>query len=344
MLSTPVDSRSLKQLAKLIETTQNMVITCHVKPDGDAVGSTLALWHVLQQLGKTAYVLAPDAPPRTLRFLPGAKDMAFFSADEDFGRRLLNEAELIFCLDYNAAYRTDRMAQALVEAKAPKVMIDHHLDPEKFADITVSVSADSSTCVLLYKVLCQLGLRMLVNKDAATCLCAGMMTDTGNFSYNANNPEIYLIMAELLRCGVDKVAIWQRLNVKEEWPMRLNGYAIARKMTLFHDRRVSLMQLSRAELDEYHYQKGDMEGLVNVPLDIPGVQMSVLMHQEPDFTKVSMRSRGSIPVNKICEKYFGGGGHLNAAGGEFHGTLDEARQLLEKVVPEFNEFFTTTTD
>ena len=339
MISKPLGKENLEKLSLLIENSSNMVITCHVKPDGDAIGSTLALMQVLSKLGKHVDIITPDSPPKYLRFLPGFKEIIHFSAKTDLASRLLEEADIIFCLDFNAAYRVDKMQDSLLNSKAKKVLIDHHLDPEAFADITISSPSDSSTCLLIFKVLCQLGLRPLIEKPEATCIAAGMMTDTGNFSYNANDPEAYTVIAELLLTGIDKVAIWDKLNVRSEAQLRLNGFALSEKLKLISDDRASLIQLSKEELSSHSYQKGDLEGLVNVPLQIPEVEISVLMHEEATFIKVSMRSQGKIPVNEICEKYFGGGGHLNAAGGEFKGTLEEAATILENILPDYYPYF-----
>ena len=332
MFQEPLKKKTLKELALLIENAGKIVITCHVKPDGDAVGSTLALWHVLGQLGKDVYVVTPDVPPAYLKFLPGFREITPYSQNADFAEELIKEANIIFCLDFNAAYRVDRMEQALIEAKGKKIMIDHHLDPENFVDIIVSMPQDSSTCYLLFKVICQLGWKPLINKETAGCLAAGMMTDTGNFSYNANDPDIYRAMAELLATGIDKVAIWDKLNVKSESQLRLNGYAVEKKLEILGEGMVAVMSLTKEELERFNYRKGDIEGLVNVPLQIPEVKMSVLMHEEPEFIKVSMRSQGKIAVNEICEKYFSGGGHLNAAGGEFRGSMEEAHSKLVEAI------------
>lgn len=337
MFSKPVAKNDLAVVKKFITEATSIVITCHVKPDGDAVGSTLALWHVLSLLGKHAYVVTPDSIPEYLRFLPGAKEIIPYSSNQDFAKELLEKASLIFCLDFNSAYRVDRMQIPLLESPAHKIMIDHHLGPEDFVAVTISHPEDSSTCYLLFKVLCQLGLRPLVNKDAAACLAAGMMTDTGNFSYSANDPDTYRVMAELLTTGIDKVSIWEKLNIKSEWQLRLSGFALSKKMELFHSHHSSLICMNREDLDEYHFKKGDLEGVVNIPLQIPEVKMSVLMHQEPQYIKVSMRSKGNVPVNKVCELFFDGGGHQNAAGGEFKGTIEEARQKLIEAFKEFSD-------
>lgn len=339
MFSHPLDKAGLDKLEKLVDESTKIAVTCHVKPDGDAVGSTLALSLMLRKLGKEAVVVTPDVAPLYLRFLPGFKDIVAYSVDTAYAEEILGNADLIFCLDFNAAYRVDRMEKALRGASAPKVMIDHHLDPEAFTDLTVSEPSASSTCFLLFKVFCQLGWFRLIDKEIATCIAAGMMTDTGNFSYNANDPQAYEAMARLLECGIDKVAVWERLNVKSENQLRLTGFTLAEKLEIFHGGAAAVMQLTKEDLDRFDYRKGDLEGLVNVPLQIPTVQVSVLMHQEPAFVKVSMRSVGTFPVNKICETYFSGGGHLNAAGGEYAGSMESARELLEKALTDYNDYF-----
>ena len=271
MIGNDIDKKSIKALAQLIEQCNNVVITCHVKPDGDAVGSTLALFHILSTLGKAAHIITPDSPPRSLRFLPGCKDIIALSAQEDFCKSLIDKAELIFCLDFNAINRLDKAASVISGAKARKVLIDHHLYPEPFADITISRPTESSTCALLFKVICALGLRPLIDKKTAKCLMAGIMTDTGNLSYNANDPDLYTITGDLLRLGVDKVNLWERLNTKSLSQLKLNAFAIDNRMEMLLNGRAALITLTAEELENYNYVKGDTEGLVNIPLSINGV-------------------------------------------------------------------------
>ena len=337
MISQPIKNKEVKNLSQLIEESREVVITCHVKPDGDAVGSSLALYHLLQALGKTVSVITPDTPPHYLNFLPGFKDIVVFSSNPNVAIELFERAGILFSLDYNAAYRVDKMEKTLRDTIATKVMIDHHLDPEPFADIVISHPEMSSTCLLLYKVICALGLRPLINRETAECLATGIMTDTGNLSYNANDPDIYIVMSELLRCGVDKVALWDRLSARSENQLRLNAYALLKKMEVLSKGRAALITLTKTELEEFHYRKGDTEGLVNVPLEMPDVKLSVFMHEEPDFIKVSMRSKGNVPVNEICERHFGGGGHMNAAGGEFRGSMEACVACLKNVLGDYIE-------
>ena len=338
MIGNDIDKHSIKALAQFLESCGSVVITCHVKPDGDAIGSSLALFHILTTLGKDVHIITPDTPPRSLKFLPGCKEIIAVSAQEDFCKSLIDKADIIFCLDFNAINRIDRAAPLIAGAKAHKVLIDHHLEPEAFADVTISRPAESSTCALLFKVICALGLRPVIDKKTAMCLMAGIMTDTGNLSYNANDPDLYTIVADLLRLGVNKVRLWERINTRTRTQLRLNAFAIDSRMELLFGGRASLITLSAEDLTRYDYVKGDTEGLVNVPLSIPEVAVSVFMHQEPGFIKVSMRSKAEFPVNRLCSEHFGGGGHLNAAGGEFRGSMSEAVETLRRVLPDYASF------
>lgn len=335
MIARILNEKSIRRLGRLIDGARRVAITTHMSPDGDAMGSSLALAHVLGNMGKEVRVVVPDQPQTQLMVLPGAKDVVVGSRYADFARRIFERADLIVCLDFNELKRIDRLAPMVEASSAPKVMIDHHLHPSDFADPLISHPEMSSTCVLLFRVLCRLELFNIIDKEAAECLLAGMMTDTGNFAYNANDPDDYIIVAELLRKGVDKVALYEKLiNRQSEDSMRLNSYALLDRMEVFADRGAALIRLTRDELNRFHYAKGDTEGLVNKPLAIPGIVYSAFMREEENYVKVSMRSTGDFPVNIICKEYFGGGGHVNAAGGEFDGTLDEACNLFKSLLDQ----------
>ena len=197
----------------------------------------------------------------------------------------------------------------------------------------------SSTSELVFRLICRMGYFDEISKEGAECIYTGMMTDTGNFSYNSNNPEIYTVVADLMRRGIDKDAIYRKVYYSATADrLRLNGYALSEKMTVFPDHRAALITLTREELNRYHYQKGDTEDLVNRPLTIADVTYSVFLREESDYIKVSTRSKGDFPVNRLCKEYFNGGGHLNAAGGEFYGTLEEAVATIERAMPEFDRF------
>lgn len=333
-------------IRRMIDSVHEVVLTCHVSPDGDAIGSTLALQGILSRMGKRAWIVTPDMPPRSLGFLPRVRDIIAASQKPDRARELIARAGLVICLDFNALMRLDKLQDAVRDTAAPKVLIDHHLDPEDFADITVSRPEASSTCYLLYNVICAMGLGHMIDRNIAECIYTGMMTDTGGFTYNSNDPGLYTVTASLLRCGIDKDRLYKLVfDTAGESRLRICGYALYRKMMVFPSHRAALITLTRAELDEFGYSKGDTESLVNKPLAMPDVVYSVFLRQDEDrFVKVSARSKGHFPVNRLCERFFGGGGHENAAGGEVYGTLDEAVALLMEAMPQFDQYLPKTTD
>lgn len=325
-------------LSRSIDDARRIVVVCHVAPDGDAIGSSLALWHTLRGLGKDVFVVVPDACPASLRFLNGYKDILVYTRYTEFAQQLLENADLIFCLDFNEPKRVDKMEDALTASKARKILIDHHLHPAPFCNMTISHPEISSTCEVLFRVICSLGLFEQMGVDAASAIYTGMMTDTGNFTYNSNYPEIYITIAELIKKGIDKDWIYARIhNTNSENKLRLNGYAIAQKMEVFPEQCAALITLSQNELNQYDYQKGDTEGLVNVPLSMEHILFSAFLREESNLIKISLRSKGSFPANKIASDYFNGGGHLNAAGGEFYGTLQEAHSRMLEILPVIGE-------
>ena len=338
MISRKISEESIKKAKELIDKAERIVTVCHSAPDGDAVGSSLAVVHVLGALGKECRAIVPDAYNANLAKLPGAKEIVDATRYPDFARRLFDEADLVICLDFNEPRRTGRLEETLRQCKASKILIDHHLHPDIDADVLISHPDMAATAYLLFRFFCRLELFNFIDKPAAECILAGMMTDTGNFSYNCAYPDIYIVVAELLRKGADKERLYRQLfNTMSESCMRLNSYAILEKMEVFADDGAALIVLNREELNRFHYEKGDTEGLVNRPLAIPGVVYSAFLREETDMVKVSMRSVGDFPVNMVCKDHFGGGGHLNAAGGEFYGTLDEAATLFRSLLKENKE-------
>lgn len=338
MLRRIINDVQVRELRRMLNVAQNIVITCHVSPDGDAVGSSLCLLHLLHRMGKVAHVVTPDMIPSSLTFLPGLKDVVVFTRQELMAKHFMENADLIVCLDFNALYRVDRLSTLLKEAKAKKVLIDHHLDPEDFADLTISYPKMSSTCELLFRLIYATGLMKFMSKWSATCLYTGMMTDTGNFTYNSNDPDLYLMIAELLRFGIDKDNIYNMaMNTFSVDRLRLMGYALSEKMELFPEVGGALIELTHEELVKFHYQRGDTESLVNRPLAIPGIYWSIFLRDDVEYIKVSARSTGDFAVNGYCEQYFSGGGHKNAAGGEFRGSMEDARSLVYDIVANLKE-------
>lgn len=339
MISRIINEKEIQKLRNLLTRSDKIVITCHLTPDGDAIGSSLGLMHTLNAIGKNAVVVTPDLVPKSLQFLPGVKEAVAFTRHDEYVAQLLAEADLVFCLDYNESKRVDRMESALLASKAPKVLIDHHLNPGDFADVVISHPESSSTSMLVFRVLCRLELFDCISRQAAECIYTGMMTDTGNFSYNSNEPDLYIVIAELLRKGIDKDRLYQRAcNTFSESSLRLNGYAMSEKMELLPAHRCSLITLDAKELERFKYEKGDTEGLVNRPLAMPEILWSVYLREDPTQIKISMRSKERFPVNLVCKEVFGGGGHLNAAGAEFKGSLDDCKKRLLDAMPNYDKY------
>lgn len=334
-----IGQETIDRLSALIEKSRRIVITCHLSPDGDAMGSSLGLCRILRNLGKEVRVITPDTPPRYLMFLPGADQVMPFSRFETYANRAMADADLIFCLDYNDPKRVDLVAPGLLASKARKVMIDHHLGPDSFPDLTISHPEVSSTSALVFMVADRLGLDDKIDTEAAVAIYTGMMTDTGNFSYNSNDPRLYEIIARLIEKGIDKDEIYKAVYFTNSVNrLRLNGFAMHERFRVFPRHRAALITLTRNELNSFQYQKGDTEDLVNRPLTCPDITYSVFLREESDYIKVSTRSKGEFPVNLLCSRYFNGGGHLNAAGGEFYGTLQEAIDTLAEAMPLFDQY------
>lgn len=329
-MSISFNSADLQTLRRLIEGAGNIVITCHMSPDGDALGSSLGMAHVLKGMGKAVTVITPDEAPRTLRIIPGFREtVKAWSSYGQRAERIAAQADLILCLDYNALYRLSRLEPAIRNAGAPHVLIDHHKDPEDFAAVSFSYPEMSSTSELCVQVLQAMGWGDRIDTTAATCFLAGIITDTGGFHYNSNSPDLYRAVAVLMEKGVDKDWLMRCLvDTHSASSMRLESYAIAEKMELFADDHAALITLDRDELNRFEYKKGDTEGLVNKPLAIPGIIYCCYMREEAEYIKISMRSVADFPVDLLCKTHYNGGGHLNASGGEFRGTLDEAARIF----------------
>lgn len=329
---------SLKQI---IDESDNIVICCHKSPDGDAMGSSLAMCEYLRIIGKQARVVVPDAYPDFLQWLPGTEAVLRYDKHPEDGDAALSKADLVFCLDFNTTSRVDEMQASLEASTAHKVLIDHHLDPDIKTDITVSHPEMSSTSEMVFRVICQLGGFEQMTKACAVSIYCGMMTDTGGFTYNSNSPEIFYIISQLLTKHIDKDKIYRNVfNNYSQMAMRLRGYLIYKKLTVIDDLHASFFTISRADMKRFRFIKGDAEGLVNEPLRIKGMRLSISLREDDrrdNTVWVSLRSVDSFPCNKMAEKFFNGGGHLNASGGRLNCSLEEAVTITRKAIEDFAE-------
>ena len=349
MITPIIDEHVLERIRMAIDSVQRIAITFHKSPDGDALGSTLALCHVLRRMGKEATVVTPDMAPKSLEFVPGVRELVVFTKHEMRARNVLEQAQLIFCLDYNSLSRIDRLGEVMAPLKARRILIDHHLNPDNDFDVMVSFPEASSTCELVFRVLMQMGLLRLLDRHAASCLYVGMTTDTGGFAYSCDNPEFYEIMASIMRRRIDRITLYNKaMNTFSADSLRLQGYAMSQKMELYPEQGAALIVLNKEELERFNYSRGDTETLVNKPLAIPEIYWSMFLREDADKIKVSCRSQGDFSVSDICTRYFGGGGHLNAAGGDFSGTIDEAvaifHQILSDLFPDTHPEEQTTQE
>ena len=324
------------QLEELIAASSHIVITCHKSPDGDAIGSSLAWANYLQTEGKEPIILIPDSYPDFLQWLPNTEKIVRYNKHPEEGDLLLKMADLIFCMDFNESSRTDTMQESFDASTAKKVMIDHHLDPQMDAALVISHPEMSSTSELVFRIIWQLGVFEGMDKKWAVCVYCGMMTDTGAFTYNSTQPEIYFIIGQLLTKKIDKDKIYRKVyNNFSPWAIRFRGYLMCHKLNVFSDLHAAYFSISRQELQDFHFIKGDAEGLVNEPLRIKGMRLSISLREDdrkPNVVWVSLRSVDDFPCNEMAEKYFNGGGHANASGGRLFCSLEEAEAITRNAI------------
>ncbi|NDV56571.1 bifunctional oligoribonuclease/PAP phosphatase NrnA [Bacteroides sp. 519] len=332
MLTKIIAQSNIDRFIKWFERAENIVIVSHVAPDGDAIGSSLGLWHFLNSQEKNANVIVPNAFPDFLKWMPGSKDILIYERYQEFADKLISEADVICCLDFNALKRIDNMAGAVAASPARKILVDHHLQPEDFCDITISHPGMSSTAELVFRLICRMGYFEDITKAGAECIYTGMMTDTGGFTFNSNNSEVYFIISELLSKGIDKDEIYRKVfNTYSENRLRLMGHVLT-NMKVYNEYNAALITLTKEEQKQFNFMRGDSEGFVNIPLSIKNVMFTCSLREdeEKDIIRISFRSVGDFPTNKFAAEFFGGGGHLNASGGEFVGPIEDAISLFEK--------------
>ena len=326
-------------LRSLINDATSIVLCCHMNPDGDALGSCLGWAEYLHSLGKETAVIVPDQYPDYLRWLPNTEKIVRYDKHVEQGDLLLKTADLIFCLDFNTASRTDKMADTLLASAAKKVLIDHHLGPDMPTVLTISHPEASSTSELVFRLVWQLGGFEELDKKFASSVYCGMMTDTGGFTYNSSNPDIFFIISQLLTKHINKDKIYRNVfhNYSEN-RLRLTGYVMLEKLVVDAARHASYFTLTRQDLRRFHFAKGDAEGLVNMPLQIKGLKLSISLREDTEkdnLVWVSLRSVDDFPCNKVAEEFFNGGGHLNASGGRLNCSMDEAVKITQQAFLHF---------
>lgn len=340
MLSNKISSKEIDEIGKMFDACRNVVIVTHTSPDGDAIGSSLGLYEYLTKKGKSVTVIVPNYFPDFLKWMKDADKIIMYNHHVKTAKTYIDHADLICVLDLNETSRMEELGKLVKAASAKKVMIDHHLFPEKFCDLTISYPTASSTCELVFRIINALSSTKLITLAGAEDLFAGICTDTGKLSYNSNDPDLYQIIGELLKKGVNKDQIIRNIYSNyTEGRFRLLGYILYEKMKIYPELHTSLYTLTREELTNFNYLKGDAEGIVNMPLDIKGMKLSITLREDTEKPRVlvSMRSVGDFPANKMAEDFFNGGGHKNAAGGMLSCSMDEAVAITEKAIEAYKE-------
>jgi len=328
--------KDLSPIKELLASPKEIVITMHASPDADALGSSLGLYHFLKKKGHSVRVIAPTEYPNFLSWMPGHDDVLVFDPKSpEMISEYFSHAELVFCLDFSGLSRVREMEHVLDQSPAKKIIIDHHLNPEDFADFMIWDTKAAATAELIYEMIVETDGRAVVTENIASCLYAGIMTDTGSFKHSNTTPKVHRIVADLIELGANNAhishAIYDTYSLNR---LRFLGYALNELLEVNEEMGVAYFAISSSDAMKYQLKKGDTEGLVNYALSIDGIVAAALFKEVDGEIKISFRSFGDIEVNKFAENYFDGGGHKNAAGGHTFETLKNTVTTFEKLISQ----------
>jgi phosphoesterase RecJ-like protein len=334
-----LNSKELKELKSFLSMPKRIVLTTHTNPDGDAIGSSMALYYYFLKKGHIVSTIVPNDFPAFLSWIPGSEKMYVFEKNAKAVQQLFEEAEIIFCLDFNALSRVGSMTETLKKSEAPKVLIDHHIDPElesfTFIHSTVHIS---STTELIYDFISKMNDLDLIDNVIADCIYTGIVTDTGSFSFAANRSKTYRITADLIDRGLVPDKIHRLIyDTFSENRLRLLGHGINSRMIVWKQMHAALIYFTLDDLENYNYQVGDTEGVVNYPLSMENINVSVLLTEREKNIRISFRSKGNFDVNELARKHFNGGGHKNAAGGKSFVSINETIESIKNVLDKYKK-------
>ena len=326
-------SKYTKELSEHFFSSENILLISHINPDGDAIGSQLALYHYLKANGKNADMITPNYLQEFLKWMNGADLINVFIHQREKCKKLVGKADLIVLLDFNQPDRLGELESIVTGSRAKKIMIDHHLNPRDFADIELSDPSFCSTAELVHEIITAVNGSPFSSKPYSEALYVGIITDTGNFEYGTYSSRTLRIVADLLETGIEKDKIINMIyNSFSEHRIRFQGFALNERMVVLPDYQTAYIYLTKADLADHKYVKGDTEGFVNIPLSIKGIVFSAFFVEKEGFVKLSFRSKGSFPSNAFASEFFSGGGHMNASGGEYRDTLDNTIGYFLKVL------------
>jgi len=334
-----LNKQQRKEIQEFISNNRKIVITTHTNPDGDAIGSSLAVYHYLKAKGATVDAIVPNKFPAFYSWLPSSDELIIYESNSRIAKQKLHEADLIFCLDYNALSRTGSVTDVLKATNAKKVLIDHHIDPEveNFEYIISDVNT-SSTGELIYDFIVAMGDENLINEIIAQCLYTCIITDTGSFSHSCNSAKTYEVMANLIKTGIDARHLHGLIyNTFSENRLRLLGYSINERMLVWKNLKTALIYLTKEDLQKFKYQVGDTEGVVNFALSMDKVNVAILVTEKDNKIRLSFRSKGEFSVNDLARKHFNGGGHRNAAGGNMNLPIEDVIKKIKSVLNDYKE-------
>ncbi|RWY49335.1 DHH family phosphoesterase [Mucilaginibacter gilvus] len=329
----------LASLAELLAQPQKIVITTHHKPDGDAMGSSLGLYNYLIQLGHHATVIAPTDYPDFLAWMPGNEEVMIYTEHTEEAAVLIADADIIFCLDFNNLSRINQMGELVGASSAYKVMIDHHLEPQDFDDYRYWDIKACATAQLVYTFIAnELGRKDLIDKDVATCLYTGILTDSASFRLPNTTSDVHRIVAELIDCGAVNWRIHELIyNSASENRLRFIGHCLANCLEILPEYNTAIIAVSKTDLAKFDVNTGDTEGIVNYALSIASIKLGAFIVERNDMVKLSLRSKEEFPANEICKKYFNGGGHRNAAGGQSNDSFAVVVQKFKSILPDYKK-------
>lgn len=336
------NTKLLENLKKLLEQPQNISIVVHKNPDGDALGSGLSLKKFLEKKGHKVWLISPNAIPQYLKWMPGSNDVNIFENNQKKNEKILKQSTIIFTLDFNDFSRTGEILEKVLKNLKNKtfIMIDHHLYPKNYAQYTFSNTNKSSTSEMVYDLIAALGETDKIDKEMATNLYTGIMTDTGSFKFPSTTSHTMKVAGDLMDKGAKhneiQIKIYDSFTIDK---LGLLGETL-NKLKFIPEYKTAYIALTQKDLKKYNYKKGDTEGFVNYGLALADAIFSVLFLENEDGTvRISFRSKNNFPANEFAQKYFNGGGHLNAAGGRTQENIEKAVEKFLKVLPEFyNEY------
>lgn len=336
-------SSEITEICELLKADRKAVVVSHANPDGDAVGSVLAIYGFLIKNGLQASAVLPDSLPSFYKWMVNSDKIIAADQHMEKAKEVMKEADIIFCLDFNAAKRIGELEKPLINARGIKVLVDHHPEPEEGFDYVISDISVSSTAELVYRLINALGGKAQIDKHMAEAIYTGIMTDTGSFNFNSANPDMYEVLKYLVELGVDPALMHQRVyDTFSESRIRLIGHSLLNKMVVIPEAKTAYIALTKKELEEFKHEKGDTEGLVNYPLGMDGIVFAALFTEKDEMIKASFRSKGEFKANEVARNYFRGGGHKNAAGGKSYQSMKKTIDKFESLVK--NEFLKQLND